>query len=48
MKATQLADMDNPPHACHTWTGACLIGPEAAALWHELLVQGCYGNWPVH
>ena len=22
----------NPPHACNTWTGAFLIGPEAAAL----------------
>ena len=31
-KATQLANMDHPPHACNTWTGACLIGPEAAAL----------------
>ena len=28
----RLADMDHPPHACHTWTGPCLIGPEAAAL----------------
>ena len=42
-KATLLADMDHPPHACHTWTGACLI----QRLLHydtELLVQGCYGN----
>ena len=31
-KAAVLADMDHPPHACHTWPGACLIGPEAAAL----------------
>ena len=28
-KATLLADMDHPPHACHTWTGAGLIGPES-------------------
>ena len=30
--AAVLADMDHTPHACHTWAGACLIGPEAAAL----------------
>ena len=31
-KATQLAYMDHPPHACNTWTGAFVIGPDAAAL----------------
>ena len=31
-KATQLAHMDHAPHAYNTWTGAYLIGPEAAAL----------------
>ena len=31
-KTAVLADMDHTPHACHTWAGACLIGPEAAAL----------------
>ena len=31
-KAADLAVLDNTSHACHTWAGACLIGPEAAAL----------------
>ena len=33
-KAAVLAVMDHTPHACHTWAGACLIGPETAALWY--------------
>ena len=31
-KAADLAVLDNTPHACHTRAGACLIGPETAAL----------------
>ena len=33
-KAAVLTVMDHTPHACHTWAGACLIGPETAALWY--------------
>ena len=31
-KAAVLAVMDHTPHACHTWVGARLIGPETDAL----------------
>ena len=44
MKAAVLADMDHPPHACHTWPGALLIGPEAAALGHGISRAGLLGN----
>ena len=39
-KAAVLADMDHSPHACHTWAGACLIGPETAALRHGTFRTG--------
>ena len=32
--------MDHPPHACPTWPGARLIGPEAAALGHGISRAG--------
>ena len=44
-KAADLAILDNTSHACHTWAGACLIGPEIRMHYDtECFEQGCYGN----
>ena len=40
MKAADVAVLDNYSHACNTWTGACLIGPEITAVGHGTFRAG--------
>ena len=39
-KAADLAVLDNTSHACNTWAGACLIGPETTAVGHRTFRAG--------
>ena len=39
-KVADLAVLDNNPHTCNTWAGACLIGPETTAVEHGTFRAG--------